>query len=299
MHQRDAVAAHRLVHEVRRDEDGDVIASRQTDQQRPELVARDRIDAGGRLVEDQHVGAVDDRAGQRQPLLEPQRQVARDCTRMGDEVELVEKPVDPRGDLRAVDTEEPRVKREVLADRQAAPEREVLRHEPDAPAGLDVVRIGRLAKQPRLAFGGGQEARQHLHRGGLSAPVRAEEAEDLASLDLEADVAHGGEIAEAPGKALGDDRGFALPRRARGYLQRPLRTAFARRQERDERRLQVVRPGAHTQLVRRAGGQDAAGVHRRQPVEPLGLLHIGGRDQNAHPRPVLADVVDQIPELPP
>ena len=40
-----------------------------------------------------------------------------------------------------------------------------------------------------------------------------------------------------------------------------------------------------------------AGVHRHQPVEAGGLLHVGGRHQDAHARPVGPDAVDQLPEL--
>ena len=48
---------------------------------------------------------------------------------------------------------------------------------------------------------------------------------------------------------------------------------------------------------RRAGGQHAARVHRDQPVEARGLLHVGGGHQHAHAGPVGADAVDQLPEL--
>ena len=47
----------------------------------------------------------------------------------------------------------------------------------------------------------------------------------------------------------------------------------------------------------RSGRQHLAGVHRRQPVEPLGLLHIGGRHDDAHAGAARADAVDQLPEL--
>ena len=68
MHQRDAVAALGLVHEMGRDEDRDVVLAGQVDQDLPEAVARHRIDARSRLVEDQEVGRVDQRHRQRQAL---------------------------------------------------------------------------------------------------------------------------------------------------------------------------------------------------------------------------------------
>jgi hypothetical protein len=64
MHQRDAVAAGGLVHEMRRDEDGDPEPARQVAEQRPELVARQRIDAGCRLIENEQFRLVHHRDGQ-------------------------------------------------------------------------------------------------------------------------------------------------------------------------------------------------------------------------------------------
>ena len=57
MHQRDAVAALGLVHEMGREKDRDAIIAGEIDQRAPERVARDRIDARGRLVENEHGAA--------------------------------------------------------------------------------------------------------------------------------------------------------------------------------------------------------------------------------------------------
>ena len=65
MHQRYAVAALRLVHEVGGDEDGHPVAPRQLNHQLPEAVAGHRVDARGRLVEDEDFRLVDNRHGQR------------------------------------------------------------------------------------------------------------------------------------------------------------------------------------------------------------------------------------------
>jgi hypothetical protein len=74
VHHRHAVATRGLVHEVRRDEDGHLVAPRQLDHQAPEIVARDGVDARSRLVEDQQLGLVHHRHCQRQALAHPQRQ---------------------------------------------------------------------------------------------------------------------------------------------------------------------------------------------------------------------------------
>ena len=63
-------------------------------------------------------------------------------------------------------------------------------------------------------------------------------------------------------------------------------------------RFEAGRAGALFDGRRRAGRDDAALGHRSQPVEALGLLHIGGGDQHAHALAARPDAVDQIPELP-
>ena len=46
-----------------------------------------------------------------------------------------------------------------------------------------------------------------------------------------------------------------------------------------------------------ARGQHAASIHGDKPVEPFGLLHIGGRDKDTHVAAPRADAFDQLPEL--
>ena len=145
----------------------------------------------------------------------------------------------------------------------------------------------------------GEEARQHLHGGRLAAAVRAEEAEDLAALDAEVHVVHGHEVAEAAGQALGLDDGLATRALARRHVQLAVPAARLLGQQRDEGRVEVARRGALLQLRRSAGCQDAAGVHRGEPAEDLGLLHVGGRHHHGHAGPTLADAVDELPELTP
>ena len=70
---------------------------REIDEQLPELVARHRIDAGGRLVEDQDLGLVHHRHGQGQTLADAERQ--RLGQRVGVRVEV--EPAEQRGDARA------------------------------------------------------------------------------------------------------------------------------------------------------------------------------------------------------
>ena len=188
---------------------------------------------------------------------------------------------------------------EVFPDRELAIEREGLRHVADPPAHLHVLPTHRLAEQHGFAFGRRQEAGQHLHGRGLAAAVRAEKAEDLALLDAKAHVIDRDELIKTLREPISFDRrrpGLLLARR---NLNRLVALALLLGQKRDERRLEVLHAGALLDLGRRARRDHAAPVHGREPGVLVGFLHIGGRDHHAHLRPLSADAVDQLPELPP
>jgi ribosomal protein L19 len=63
MHEGEPVTSRRLIHEMGRYEDGDALISRQVDQELPELVTGDRVDARGRLIEDEKLRLVNHRDG--------------------------------------------------------------------------------------------------------------------------------------------------------------------------------------------------------------------------------------------
>ena len=54
---------------------------------------------------------------------------------------------------------------------------------------------------------------------------------------------------------------------------------------------------ASSNSFRRAGGEDLAVVDGGQPVEALGLIHVGRGHNHAHAGAVGADTLNQIPEL--
>ncbi len=118
MHQRDPVAAFGLVHEMGRDEDGDVVLAGELGEDLPEAVAGDRIDAGCRLVENEDVGPVDHGDRQRQPL--PQAQGQRIGQGIGDvgEIEPADHLGDARGDGLRRQLEQARMQVEILRDRE-------------------------------------------------------------------------------------------------------------------------------------------------------------------------------------
>ena len=59
-----------------------------------------------------------------------------------------------------------------------------------------------------LAVGGFEEADRELQQGGLACAVRADQRDELATIDLEADVVEGDAFAVALGEPFDDERGL-------------------------------------------------------------------------------------------
>ena len=145
MHHRDAVAALRFVREVGREEDRDAIVSRKIDQGAPERVARDGVDARGRLVENEDRGFVQHRHGELQSLLDAERQAVRPSVGEGFEIVPLQKLLDALRNLGRRQVVELRMQVEILADGEFTVKRERLRHVPDVAAHFHVVRPHRAA----------------------------------------------------------------------------------------------------------------------------------------------------------
>ena len=206
VHEGDAVAPRRFVHEVGGDEDGDFVFTRHAQQVSPEHVARGRVHAGGGFVEDEHFGAVQAGSGELQALADTERQRSGFLFSDGSEVVLGECFADGGFAARA-QAVEAGVQFEVLPHGEFFVKAEGLRHVADAHPGGDAACVHRRAKQAGAAAAGLQEAGEHFHGGGFAAAVAAEEAEDFAFFDGEADVVHGGEVAEGFGEAVCFDSG--------------------------------------------------------------------------------------------
>jgi len=116
VHQRDPVASQGLVHEVGRDEDRHVLPTREVDEQFPELVAGDRIDARRGLVEDQHLRGVDHGNGERKPLPHAEGQHLGEVVEVHPEAEPCHQLIDPGLGPVGRQVVQPRVEPEVLAD---------------------------------------------------------------------------------------------------------------------------------------------------------------------------------------
>ena len=186
---------------------------------------------------------------------------------------------------------------QVLPHGQFAIKRESLRHIAHALARSDIVGIDLVAKQPRLSLGGGQQAAQHFHRGGLAAAIGAKEAEDLAPAYAKRHMIHRGEIAKAHGQPLRFDGDIAVVGLQRRDNHRFITLRFIGRQQTDKRFVQVGAAGARQQFRGGACRQHLAIVHRHQPIKALGFVHIGCGHEHAHARTAMADTADQRPEL--
>ena len=217
------------------------------------------------------------------------------------QAELFDKLADARRRFSGGKMKKPRMKHEVLPDRQLGIERERLRHVADAAARIDVAGVERLAEQQRLAFARRQQPGEHFHRRGLAAAVRADEAENLAAFDREAHSIDGGEIAKTAGKVARRDHRLAVndvPRR-HFELERARRGCSSGSNSPTNASSTVLACSLRLERGGRAGGENFPVVHREQPIEPLGLFHVGGGDDHAHAGPARPDAIDQFPELTP
>jgi hypothetical protein len=159
--QRHARAALGLVEIGRADHDRDALVE-ELGQQLPELAARDRIDPGRGLVEQDEPRFVHERAGERELLFhaagQPVGQAGSERAQAGER----EQAVAPGGVLpHAVDLGE---ERDVLVDAQVAVQAEPLREVTDLP------------RQGHMLAGG--IAAEHLHAAGILAQQAADHADD-------------------------------------------------------------------------------------------------------------------------
>ena len=143
------------------------------------------VEAAGRLVEDQHVGFVEQHLRHAHPLPVALGQLANRLTDHASQFALLDDRLDPR--LLAVSRQATGVGEELeqAAGRHVGIERPILRQvaEPlgtGEPVGRHVV-----AGNPGRAGRGGEVARQDLHRGALPGAVGAQEGDDLAAGNAE------------------------------------------------------------------------------------------------------------------
>ena len=192
----DAVAVLGLVHVVGGHEDGDADLVAQRADVLPDGVARLRVEPDGRLVEEEHLGVVQQPAGDLQPALHAAGEGAHERMAPVGQPDDVEHVLDALLADAARDVVEHGVELQVLIGREPVVERGVLEDHADrlphaGRLGGDVV-----AGQLGPAAGRPEQGREHVDGRALAGAVRAEEAEDLALVDLEIDGIDGPEGAE-------------------------------------------------------------------------------------------------------
>ena len=127
----EAVAVRRLVHVVRGDEHRDPALVGQQVHEVPELPARQRIHSRRRLVEKEHPGLVEDRAGQCQPLTQAEGKRLGQAVDEVAEAELRQHLGDAAPPPGSGDAVERRRQVQVLEHRLIPVEREALGHVAD------------------------------------------------------------------------------------------------------------------------------------------------------------------------
>src|SRR5256885_2909516 len=197
----------------------------------PRLARLARVEAGGRLVEDERAVLLDYRLGQAYPLAEAAREPADALLASVAEPACTDRVIDTCASPRWRHTAQLAHQRQEAGHAHLVVERRGLRQVADAAAHLlrfrEDVEAGHTRRPGRRADVAGEDS----HRGGLAGAVRAEEPEHLARGDRERHVLHGRALAVVLGEALDFDQvpAFSLSTSGRsGPGRPPLRTTWRR-----------------------------------------------------------------------
>ena len=196
LHHRDAVGhRERLLLVVRDVEERDADLALDALQLHLHLLAQLQVERAERLVEQEHGGPVDERARQRHALLLPARQLARRRLLAAGQLHQLERLAHAGADLVLRDLAPLEPERHVVRDVQVLEQRVALEDRVHV-ALVRRHRLDRLALEVDVPRAGQLEAGDHAQRGGLAAPRRAEQREELALPDLEVELLDGLEVAE-------------------------------------------------------------------------------------------------------
>jgi hypothetical protein len=143
------------------------------------LVDLPRIEAVRGLVEDEHLGVVDERLREPDPLAVALRQMAEHAVGDAPEGAGLDHAVERLVERRAPDAAQLRREAEVGHHAHLVVERRILGEMADAAAHLGRLLEDVVAGDLHGALGGGEVPGDHPHRRRLPGPVGAEEPEDL------------------------------------------------------------------------------------------------------------------------
>ncbi len=161
----------------------------------PQLEAQLDVDAGGRLVENQQLGLVNQRASQREPAFLTARDFRVLEMRVRGKPEALEQHVGALVDLLAAQTVVAGGVNENVAQREVPVEVELLRREPDQAPRLTPIALVVVAEDADRAGARARQADDRVDRRRLARAVGAEEAEELAGADAQRDAVDGGKAA--------------------------------------------------------------------------------------------------------
>ena len=198
-------AAFGFVEIGRRNDDRDALAS-QSVENAPEIAARDRIDAGGRLIEQQNLRRMYERAGQPELLLHAAGQLPGAALAERRHARSLKEARRALVSRAPVDAEQVGEEFDVLVDREILVKPEALGHVADVRSrqlgvGDDIDSFDRDRTLVRR-----HHRRQQAHDCRFSGAVRADEAEDFALGAVQTQSAHRRHAAEALGQVADLDR---------------------------------------------------------------------------------------------
>ena len=176
-------------------------------EQAADLDPRARVQAAGRLVEDQHLGVVQEHAGQAQPLRHAAGKAGDEGLALVAQVDQVEHLVADLLPPRTLDAVGRGEKLQVLDDLHVVIDAEEVGHVADDPPDFLGMRVDRVAADARLAPGRLQERGQDPHRRRLAGTVGADVAEEVALAEFQGQVLQGVQFAVDFGQVLGFDHG--------------------------------------------------------------------------------------------
>src|SRR5580658_1120356 len=191
----DAVAVLRLVHIVGGEEDRDVLALLQPVDVLPDGRSRLRVQAHGRLIEEQHPRRVQQAAGDFQPALHPAGVGGHRAGPPVPQPDHLEHLPQPGRERRLGHPVQVGVEAQVLLPGQVVVQGGLLEHQADVAAHGVPLPDHVVTRDPGGTRGGIRQGAQNLDRGGLAGAVRTEKPEGLADGDLEVDAADGLDLA--------------------------------------------------------------------------------------------------------
>ncbi len=183
------------------EEDGLALGG-QSAQQIAHLDDAGRVQAVGRLIQDQQLGIVQQGDGQPQALLHPQRIGVDPIPLPIGQADQAQDGVDARLVGHAEDR---RHRAQIVAPRHVQMQRGGLDEGADARQELRPRALRLHAKELDAAAGGGDQAEHHADGGGLAGAVRPQKADDLAAADFEAELVDRQAVAVALREVVGGE----------------------------------------------------------------------------------------------